>query len=114
MARILAAPAHFPRILGHYVREQKVLPLESAIQKMTATARPPAGTGRPRSHRAGYIADLVVFDPATVIDSRPWNPRGRRQLGIPSGHGAGEWVIDKGQPTGNHPGHVLRSAAFRP
>jgi len=50
----------------------------------------------------------VVIDQST-IDASEASP-----LGIPAVMVSGEWVIDNGQPTGTHPGHVLRSAAYRP
>jgi N-acyl-D-amino-acid deacylase len=104
----------FPRVLGRYVREQKVLPLEMAIHKMTGLAARQLGLKDRGRITQGYVADLVLFDPAIVIDQSTIAAPEAPPLGIPSVMVSGEWVIDKGQPTGNHPGHVLRSAAFRP
>jgi N-acyl-D-amino-acid deacylase len=104
----------FPRVLGRYVREQKVLPLEMAIHKMTGLAARQLGLKDRGRIAQGYVADLVLFDPAIVIDQSTIAAPEAPPLGIPSVMVSGEWVIDKGQPTGNHPGHVLRSAAFRP
>ena len=104
----------FPRILGHYVREQKVLSLETAIHKMTGL---PAHQLRLKDRgriAEGYIADLVLFDPAVVIDQSSIDAPEAPPLGIPAVMVSGEWVIDNGQSTGNHPGRVLRSPAFRP
>jgi N-acyl-D-amino-acid deacylase len=104
----------FPRVLGRYVREQKVLPLEMAIHKMTELAARQLGL-KDRAHiAAGYVADLVVFDPATVIDQATIEDPEARPLGIPGVMVSGEWVIDGGKVTGKHPGRVLRSASFRP
>ncbi len=100
----------FPRILGHYVREEHVLTLPAAIQRMTALpARRLGLTDRGRV-LPGYIADLVVFDPATVIDRSSIEHPEAAPTGIPAVMVAGEWVIDEGQPTGRHPGRVLRPA----
>ncbi len=104
----------FPRILGHYVREEKVLSLESAVHRMTEL--PARRLGLPDRGRvlAGYVADLVVFDPATVIDHASIENPEAAPSGIPAVMVAGEWVIDAGQPTGRHPGRVLRRAQDTP
>ena len=100
----------FPRILGHYVREEKVLTLESAIHRMTELPARRLGLADRGRLAAGYVADLVVFDPATVIDRSTIEHPEAAPSGIPSVMVAGEWVIDAGQPTGRHPGRVLRPA----
>jgi N-acyl-D-amino-acid deacylase len=61
---------------------------------------------------AGYIADLVIFDPATVIDQSTIEQPEAPPLGITSVMVSGEWVIDGSKVTGMHPGSVLRSNAF--
>jgi N-acyl-D-amino-acid deacylase len=98
----------FPRILGHYVREEHVLTLEAAIRKMTAL--PAQRLGLPDRGRiaAGYVADLVVFDPATVIDRATIEHPEAPPAGIRDVMVSGSWVIDDGRVTGGHPGRVLR------
>lgn len=59
----------FTRVLGRYVREQKLMPLETAIQKMTSLAAENAGIKSRGVIAPGYFADLVLFDPTTVIDN---------------------------------------------
>jgi N-acyl-D-amino-acid deacylase len=100
----------FPRILGHYVREEKVLTLPLAIRKMTAL--PAQRLGLPDRGRiaAGYVADLVLFDPATVLDRATIEHPEAPPSGIPEVMVSGEWVILAGAPTGRHPGQVLRPA----
>lgn len=104
----------FPRILGHYVREQKLLPLALAIHKMTGLPAAQLGLADRGRIAPGYVADLVVFDPAAVIDratvEKPLEP----PLGIPGVMVSGEWVVRDGAVTGKRPGRVLRSAAFKP
>jgi N-acyl-D-amino-acid deacylase len=104
----------FPRVLGRYVREQKVLRLEAAIHKMTGLAARQLGLKDRALIAKGYVADLVVFDPAVVIDQATIEKPEAPPLGIPGVMVSGEWVIDNGKVTGKHPGRVLRSAAFRP
>jgi N-acyl-D-amino-acid deacylase len=100
----------FPRILGRYVREQHALPLEAAIHKMTGL--PAANLGLTDRGRIapGYVADLVLFDPARIIDRATVAAPQAAPEGIPSVMVAGEWVIDDGRVTGRHPGQVLRRA----
>lgn len=59
----------FTRVLGHYVREQKIMSLETAIQKMTSLAAEQTGIKNRGIIAPGYFADLVLFDPATVQDN---------------------------------------------
>jgi N-acyl-D-amino-acid deacylase len=103
----------FPRVLGRYVREEKVLPLEMAIHKMTGLSAQQLGLKDRGRIAGGYIADLVIFDPATIIDQSTIEHPEAPPLGIPSVMVSGEWVIDGGAVTGKHPGHVLRSPALR-
>ena len=104
----------YPRILGHYVREERLLPLALAIHKMTGL---PAAqlrlTDRGRI-APGFVADLVVFDPATVIDRSTVEKPEEPPLGIPDVMVSGEWVVRDGAVTGKRPGRVLRSAAYQP
>ena len=99
-------------MLGRYVREEKVLPLELAIHKMTGLSAQQLGLKDRGRIAEGYIADLVIFDPATVIDQSTIEHPEAPPLGIPSVMVSGEWVIDGGAVTGKHPGQVLRSPAF--
>ncbi|BAC89248.1 gll1307 [Gloeobacter violaceus PCC 7421] len=98
----------FARILGKYVREEKVLPLAAAIYKMTAL---PASrlklTDRGRI-APGFHADLVVFDPARVADRATIEAPAAPPVGIEAVMVNGEWVVDGGQVTGKRPGRVLR------
>ena len=104
----------YPRILGHYVREEKLLPLALAIHKMTGLPAAQLHLADRGRIAPGYVADLVVFDPATVIDrstvEKPLEP----PLGIPAVMVSGEWVVRDGVVTGKRPGRVLRSAAYQP
>ncbi len=100
----------FPRVLGRYVREQKVLPLAAAIHKMTGLSAQQLGLRDRGAIRAGLVADLVIFDPATVSDRSTIDRPEAPPVGIPQVMVAGEWVIDAGQVTHKHPGRVLRRA----
>ncbi len=98
----------FPRVLGRYVREQKVLPLELAIHKMTGLSATNLGLKDRGRIAPGYIADLVLFDPATVNDQSTIEHPEAPPTGIPFVMVGGQWVIADGKPTGHHPGRVLK------
>lgn len=98
----------FPRILGHYVREEKVLPLELAIHKMTGLSAQYIGLQDRGRIAPGFIADLVLFDPATVIDGSKVGDSEAPPKGIPAVMVSGTWVVEDGRVTGAHPGRVLR------
>jgi len=63
---------------------------------------------------AGYVADLVLFDPATVIDRATVAAPEAPPEGIAAVMVAGEWVVEGGVTTGRHPGQVLRRVPMRP
>ncbi|MFF4796188.1 amidohydrolase family protein [Streptomyces sp. NPDC001276] len=98
----------FARVLGHYGRDQGLLPLETAVHKMTGLpARRFGLTGR-GVVRDGAIADLVVLDPATVRDGATFD----RPLEVPEGVGtvvvAGRTAVRGGRPTAVRAGEVVR------
>jgi N-acyl-D-amino-acid deacylase len=98
----------FPRVLGRYVREQKVLTLEETVRKMTSLAAANVGLKDRGTLRAGAPADLVLFDPATIIDrSTTADPKAMSE-GIRSVWVSGQLVFDAGKTTPARPGHVLR------
>ena len=103
----------FPRILGRYVREQRALSLELAVHKMTGLAARQLGLKDRGRIAAGFAADLVLFDPAVVIDQATIKEPQAPPLGIPAVMVGGEWIVDQGVVTGRHPGRVLRNPERR-
>jgi N-acyl-D-amino-acid deacylase len=98
----------YPRILGQFVRDEGVLGLEDAIRRMTSAPAARLGLRDRGVIRDGAIADLVVFDPATVrSDATVDDPR-RDPEGIESVLVAGVAVVDRGRHTGATPGRSLR------
>jgi N-acyl-D-aspartate/D-glutamate deacylase len=77
----------FPRVLGHYVRERRLLTLAQAVRKMTGLSADRFGLGGRGYLREGFHADLVLFDPATVRDEATFTEPRRPAAGI-----AGVWV----------------------
>lgn len=101
------------RILGKYVREERLLSLEEAIRKMTSLPAQRMRLWDRGIVRPGAFADLVVFDPATIRDRATFeNPRqyaeGVRYVAV-----NGQLVVDGGQLTPARPGHALRGPGVR-
>ena len=107
-------PRHFgtfPRVVGRYTREQPVLKLPDAVRKMTSL---PADilTLRDRGLiEAGYAADVVVFDPATVIDTATYQDPRRAPIGIDAVLVNGVPVVLEGRVTEATPGQIIRRGA---
>jgi len=98
----------YPRILGHYVREENVLTLEEAIRKMTALPARAMGLERKGVLRPGMDADLVVFDPEVVESPATYENPKQYPRGIPHVVVEGEPVVSDGEVTGRMPGRVIR------
>lgn len=97
----------FPRVLGRYVREQGLLSLETAIHKMTGLAAQHMGFEDRGVIRPGASADLVLFDPETVIDhATPQNPSAL-STGIHKVWVNGTVVYQNGNKTGAQPGKFI-------
>ncbi len=103
----------FPRVLGRYVRELRVLTLPEAVRKMTSMNAAKIGLERRGLLREGYAADITVFDPATVIDKATFEQPHQYPEGIPYVIVNGVLVIDNGRHTGALPGKVLRGPGYR-
>jgi N-acyl-D-amino-acid deacylase len=98
----------FPRVLGKYVREEKVAPLEEIVRKMTAMAAAHLGFVRRGMLKVGWAADVCVFDPERVIDKATFTEPAVYSEGIRQVVVNGEVVVDEGRHTGRLPGKVLR------
>lgn len=98
----------FPRVLGQYVRELGVLSLEDAVRKMTSMPADAIGLVDRGRVAEGAVADVVVFDPATVIDRATFEEPHRYPEGIPYVVVGGVVTVDEGRWIDNRPGRVLR------
>jgi N-acyl-D-amino-acid deacylase len=97
----------FPRVLGVYVREKKVLTLPEAVHKMTGLSAKIVGLTDRGLLKPGMAADITLFDPKTVIDKATFENPAQYPVGIPYVIVNGVVVIDKGEHTGAKPGRVL-------
>ena len=98
----------FPRAIGKYVREEKLLKLEEMLKKMTSVPARRFGLQKRGVVRAENIADLVIFDPDKIIDKATWKEPHQYPAGVEYVLVNGEIVIDKGSHTGKLPGKILR------
>ena len=107
------AYGNYPRILGRFVREQHVLTLEDAIRKMTwAVAQRLSIRDRGLLHE-GMYADVVVFDPATIIDRATYEQPHQLSVGMKHVLVNGVEVVLDGKATGAKPGMVVRGPGYR-
>jgi N-acyl-D-aspartate/D-glutamate deacylase len=102
------------RVLGHYVRDTKVLTLPEAVRKMTSLPAAILGLKDRGSIRTGYAADIAVFDPATVAETNSFERPKSYAAGVPYVLVNGTLVIDRGQHTGARPGKALRGRGAAP
>ncbi|HEU4643623.1 MAG TPA: D-aminoacylase [Gemmatimonadaceae bacterium] len=103
----------FPRILGRYVRQDSVLRLEQAVRKMTSLAAQRVGLDERGVLKRGMYADVVVFDPATVIDRATYQEPELFSTGVRWVAVNGVLVLDEGRPTGALPGRALLGPGAR-
>ncbi len=97
----------FPRILGVYVREEKVITLEDAIRKMTSANAAKAHQFDRGLLRPGMAADVTVFNAATIIDHATYEKPHQYATGVEYVIVNGKVVLDKGEHTGARPGTIL-------
>ncbi len=94
----------FTRVLGHYVRDEQLLPLEEAIRKMTSQAAARVGILDRGLLRSGMFADITVFDPATVKDEATFETPNRYSTGVRHVFVNGRAVVRDGTITAERPG----------
>ncbi len=103
----------YPKILGRYVRELNVISLEEAVRKATSLAAESIGVEDRGMLREGLYADIVVFDPETVIDNATYEEPHQYSTGIEYVLVNGEIVLEQGEITDARPGMVVRGPGYR-
>jgi len=98
----------FPRVLGRYVREQQVIPIETAIHKMTGMPARKLGLADRGLLKPGFWADMVLFDPETIIDNATYENPHQISSGIDCVFVNGQLTVEQGEMTGAYAGRVLR------
>jgi len=107
------AYGNFARLLGKYVREERVVPLAEAIRRLTSF---PAATLRIRDRgqlAPGYFADIVVFDPKTIADHATYEQPHQYATGVRHVWVNGIQVLRDGEHTGQKPGRVVRGPGWQ-
>jgi dihydroorotase/N-acyl-D-amino-acid deacylase len=102
----------YPRILGKYVRDEKLMPLELAVHKMTGLPAANVGLKERGLIRDGYFADITIFDPKTVIDRATFDEPNQYPVGINYVIVNGEIEVDNGKRTGALAGLPLRGPGY--
>jgi N-acyl-D-amino-acid deacylase len=103
----------FARLLGKYVRDEQLIPLEEAIRRLTSLpAENLSLDGRGRLAE-GYYADVVVFDPATIRDRATFERPHQYATGVAHVFVNGVQVLKDGEHTGATPGRVVRGPGWR-
>ena len=101
------AYGNFARLLGNYVRDEKVISLQEAIRRITFLPAENLGLDRRGLIRQGYFADLVVFDPETITDRATYDNPHQYAIGVKYVLVNGVRVIENGEHTGAKPGRAL-------
>jgi dihydroorotase/N-acyl-D-amino-acid deacylase len=106
------AYGNYPRILGRYVREQRVLTLEDAIRKMTWSVASRLSIRDRGLINEGMYADIVVFDPNTIIDRATYEEPNQLSVGMKHVFVNGVEVVPDGRSTGAKPGMAVRGPGW--
>lgn len=107
------AYGNFARLLGRYVREEKIIPLEEAIRKLTLLPATNIGIRERGALRVGYFADVVVFDPATIADRATFEQPHQYSVGVRDVFVNGVQVLAGGEHTGAKPGRFVRGPGWK-
>jgi len=103
----------FARLLGKYVREEKVIPLEEAIRRLTSFPASNLKLERRGALKTGFFADVVVFDPDTIADHASFTDPHQYATGMVHVFVNGAQVIKNGEHTGAKPGRVVRGPGYK-
>jgi N-acyl-D-amino-acid deacylase len=103
----------FARLLGRYVRDERLIPLEEAVRRLAALPAATLKLDRRGLLRPGHFADVVVFDPATIQDHATFEQPHQYATGVRHVLVNGAAVLADGEHTGATPGRVVRGPGWR-
>ncbi|MEO8041063.1 MAG: D-aminoacylase [Acidobacteriota bacterium] len=101
------AYGNFARLLGKYVRDEKVISLEEAIRRLTSLPATNLGLDRRGSLKPGYFADVVIFDPATIADKATFDKPHQFAVGVRDVFVNGVQMLKDGAHTGKFSGRAV-------
>lgn len=104
----------FARLLGKYVREEEVIPLEEAVRRLTSLPASNLKIARRGSLKPGHFADVVVFDPATVIDHATFQKPHQYATGVAHVFVNGVLTLADGEHTNARAGRIVRGPGWKP
>ena len=107
------AYGNFARLLGKYVREEGIIPLEEAVQRLTSLPASNLRLNARGSLQTGYFADVVVFDPQAIQDHATYEDPHQYSSGVLHVFINGEQVLKDGEHTGATPGRVIRGPGWK-
>jgi N-acyl-D-amino-acid deacylase len=107
------AYGNFARVLGKYVRDEKVLPMEEAIRKLTSLPATNLKIKKRGLLQPGYFADLAIFDPAKIQDHATFENPHQYSTGMVHVFVNGMQVLADGEHTGATPGRVVRGSGWK-
>jgi N-acyl-D-amino-acid deacylase len=107
------AYGNFARLLGRYVRDEKIVPLAEAIRRLTSFPADTLKLDRRGTLKAGYFADVVVFDPAKIQDHATFEKPHQYSTGVRDVFVNGVQVLKNGEHTGAKPGQVVRGPGWK-
>jgi N-acyl-D-amino-acid deacylase len=108
------AYGNFARLLGKYVRDEHVIPLEDAIRKLTSLPAQTLQITERGQLTTAYFADIVVFDPKTIAEHATYDKPQQYATGIKDVWVNGVQVMKDGEHTGQKPGRVVRGPGWKP
>jgi N-acyl-D-amino-acid deacylase len=103
---------NFARLLGRYVRDERLISLEEAVRRLTSMPAAHLGIQQRGSLRPGFFADLAIFDPARIADRATFEAPHAYAVGMRHVFVNGRQVLADGEPTGATPGRVVRGPGW--
>ena len=103
----------FARLLGKYARDEKIIPLEEAIRRLTSFSAENLGLKRRGSLKPGHLADIVIFDPESIQDHATFEKPHQYSTGVHHVFVNGTQVLKDGEHTGAKPGRVVRGPGWQ-
>lgn len=103
----------FARLLGKYARDEKIIPLEEAIRRLTSFSAENLGLKRRGSLKPGHLADIVIFDPESIQDHATFEKPHQYSTGVHHVFVNGTQVLKDGEHTGAKPGRVVRGPGWK-